>query len=101
MQEKLKRPIAQNMLAFVLDQSLRLLHPFVPFITEGIFQKLNEIAPERNLPGLAEAKKADALVVAAWPALPMSLIDETSEQEIATIQNVVRSVRDIRNQYNL
>ena len=101
MQDQTQKPIAQNVLAFVLDQSLRLLHPFIPFITEGIFQKLNEIAPDRLLPGLAEAKKADALVVAAWPALPVSLIDETSEQEIATIQNVVRSVRDIKNQYNL
>ncbi|NIO56766.1 MAG: class I tRNA ligase family protein, partial [Candidatus Latescibacteria bacterium] len=37
MQDEQKKPIAQNVLAFVLDQTLRLLHPFVPFITEGIF----------------------------------------------------------------
>jgi valyl-tRNA synthetase len=101
MQNQQQKPTAQNVLAFVLDQSLRLLHPFIPFITEGIFQKLNEITPDRSLHGLAEAKKADALVIAAWPALPESLIDETIEQEIEIIQNVVRSVRDIRNQYNL
>ena len=48
-----QKPIAQNVLAFVLDQTLRLLHPFVPFITEGIFQKLNELAPTRGLKGIA------------------------------------------------
>ena len=49
MQDERKKPIAQNVLAFVLDQTLRLLHPFVPFITEGIFQKLNEIAPPSHI----------------------------------------------------
>ena len=57
MQDREQRPIAQNVLAFVLDQILRLLHPFVPFITEGIFQKLNEVAPVRKLEGLAQSKR--------------------------------------------
>jgi valyl-tRNA synthetase len=58
MQDEQQKAIAQNVLAFVLDQILRLLHPFVPFITEGIFQKLNDIAPHRRLKGLAEAEGA-------------------------------------------
>ena len=52
-QDEYQKPIAQNVLAFVLDQILRLLHPFVPFITEGIFQKLNETVPIRKLKGLS------------------------------------------------
>ncbi|MHC4724557.1 MAG: valine--tRNA ligase, partial [Planctomycetota bacterium] len=43
MQDEHQKPIAQNVLAYVLDVTLRLLHPFIPFITEGIFKKLNEI----------------------------------------------------------
>jgi valyl-tRNA synthetase len=101
MQDKSQKPIAQNVLAFVLDASLRLLHPFIPFITEGIFQKLNEIAPDRKLHGMATAKQADALVIAEWPMLPNCLVNETIEQEIAIIQSVIRSIREIRNQYNL
>jgi valyl-tRNA synthetase len=97
MQDEQQIPIAQNVLAFVLDQILRLLHPFVPFITEGIFQKLNEIAPTRKLKGLTEVKEAGALVIAQWPKGLDSLVDENSEKQIALVQAAIRTVRDIRN----
>jgi valyl-tRNA synthetase len=100
MQDEEQRPVAQNVLAFVLDQTLRLLHPFVPFITEGIFQKLNEIAPARNLPPLATAEESEALVVAKWPEKADSLVDESTETQIATIQSLVRAIRDVRSKYN-
>jgi valyl-tRNA synthetase len=103
MQDEQQKPIAQNVLAFVLDQILRLLHPFVPFITEGIFQKLNEIAPVRILQGLAEAKKYEALVAAEWPK-QLNFVDEKYKQEVVSIwnaQSVIRDVRNIRNQYNI
>jgi valyl-tRNA synthetase len=96
-----QKPIAQNVLAFVLDQTLRLLHPFVPFITEGIFQKLNEIAPTRGLKGIAELNGAKALVVADWPKRIDALINEQIEQQIDNIQTVVRCVRDIRSKCNI
>jgi valyl-tRNA synthetase len=95
-----QKPIAQNVLAFVLDQTLRLLHPFVPFITEGIFQKLNEIAPVRGLKGPAETKKSEALVIAEWPKQINSLIDKDSDEQIALIQSVIRAIRDVRSKYN-
>jgi len=101
MQDERKRPIAQNVLAFVLDQTLRLLHPFVPFITEGIFQKLNEIAPVRRLEGLTEAKNTGALVVAEWPQIVDSLRDTDAEKQIDIIQTIVRTVRDIRSNRNI
>ncbi len=100
MQDKQQRQIAQNVLAFVLDQSLRLLHPFVPFITEGIFQKLNEIAPVRKLQGLAKAEKSDALVIAQWPGDLENLRDEDAEKQITLIQSVIRAIRDVRSEYN-
>ncbi len=101
MQDKQQKPIAQNVLAFVLDQILRLLHPFVPFITEGIFQKLNEIAPVRELKGIAEAKKSEALVVAEWPKQLNSLVDENVERQIEIIQSPVRAFREMKNKYNI
>ena len=96
-----QKPIAQNVLAFVLDQTLRLLHPFVPFITEGIFQKLNELAPIRGLKGIAELNAAKALVAADWPKRIDALINEQIERQIDNIQTVVRSVRDIRSRCNI
>jgi len=96
-----QKPIAQNVLAFVLDQTLRLLHPFVPFITEGIFQKLNELAPTRGLKGIAELNAAKALVIADWPKRIDALFNEQVEQQIDNIQTVVRCVRDIRSKCNI
>ncbi|MHC4323602.1 MAG: class I tRNA ligase family protein, partial [Planctomycetota bacterium] len=101
MQDEGKRAITQNVLAFVLDQTLRLLHPFVPFITEGIFQKLNEIAPLRRLEGLIEAKNAGALVIAEWPQKVDSLRDTDAENQIDVIQTIIRTVRDIRSNRNI
>jgi len=101
MQDERKRPIAQNVLAFVLDRTLRLLHPFVPFITEGIFQKLNEIAPVRRLEGLMESKDAGALVIAEWPQEVDSLRDTDAEKQIDMIQTVIRTIRDIRSNRNI
>ena len=95
-----QKAITQNVLAFVLDRTLRLLHPFVPFITEGIFAKLNEIAPVRGLAGLAEVEKSEALVNAQWPAGLDCLVDEDVEKQIELIQEAIRTVRDIKNKYN-
>ena len=96
-----QKPVAQNVLAFTLDQVLRLLHPFVPFITEGIFQKLNEIVPLRTLNGLVESKSSDALIIAQWPQALDGLIDKDVEGKVGLIQSVVRPIREIRNKYTL
>jgi len=101
MQDERKKPIAQNVLAFVLDHTLRLLHPFVPFITEGIFQKLNEIAPIRGLKGRIESKNAEALVIAQWPVGLESLMDEDAEKQIMLVQAAIRTIRDIRSNRNI
>ncbi|MCJ7674499.1 MAG: valine--tRNA ligase [Sedimentisphaerales bacterium] len=100
MQDGRQKPIAQNVLAFVLDQTLRLLHPFLPFITEGIFQKLNEIAPTRQLQGVAQARHSTALVIAEWPASLNTLINQKVEEQIPIVQDAIRAIRDIRSKYN-
>ena len=49
LQEGPQRPVAQRILAHVLDTLLRLLHPIIPFLTEEVWQRLGEIAPERGI----------------------------------------------------
>lgn len=93
--------VAQNVLAFVLDQTLRLLHPFIPFITEGIYQNLKELAPVRELKGVAAGDSAAALAVAPWPQSLESLKDAVAEAQIQVVQDVVRAIRDLRSKYNL
>src|SRR5690606_30244359 len=60
-----QRPVAQRVLVGVLDNLLRLLHPFAPFITEELWQRLNEVAPERGLPEPAPA--SESVMIATWP----------------------------------
>ena len=80
---------ARQVLAYVLDQSLRLLHPYMPFVTETIWQ---------NLPGLAE--EADALIVARWPK-HAGRIDDEAEAKFARIQEIVRGIRNARSEYDV
>ena len=101
MQDEKTRPIAQNVLAFALDQVLRLLHPFVPIITEGIFQKLNEVAPARGLNGLAESKGSESLAIAEWPKEIDSLREPDAEKQIEVLQEVIRTIREIRSNRNI
>jgi valyl-tRNA synthetase len=96
-----QRPIAQNVLAFALDQVLRLMHPFMPFITEGIFQVLNENIPHRYLKDLADAPASETLIKAAWPELPEILENPEIGQRVSLLQDIIRSVREIRSQYNV
>lgn len=100
MRDEARRPIAQNVLAFVLDRTLRLLHPFVPFITEGIYQKLNELAPARGLGSIAAGDGSEALTVAQWPKGLDGLVNADVEEQIRLVQETIRAVRDIRNKYN-
>ncbi len=92
---------AQRVLAFVLDRALRMLHPFVPFITEAAWKGLNAVVPERSLPGLADAPPSNRLIVAAWPAPTGALSNEPAEADFAVLMDVVRAVRNIRNKMQM
>ena len=76
-------------LAHVLERILRLLHPFMPFITEEIWQRLMELLPE-------EPDRPEALIIAPYPELDEALLDEAAESEVGAIIDIVRSVRNLR-----
>jgi len=87
---------ARATLARVFDGTLRLLHPFVPFITEELWSTLNEIAPWR------ETDARDGLLIRArWPAENAELPWPEGERDMAVLQDVVRGVRNIRNKMNI
>ena len=83
------RQWAQWTMMYVLDRAMRLLHPFMPFITEEVWQKL------KNKEQRAD-KNGESIVVAAWPEADGKWIDEEAEREMAVVQEVVGSVRNIR-----
>ncbi|MBM7578852.1 valine--tRNA ligase [Jeotgalibacillus terrae] len=76
----------RSILAHVLDQTMRLLHPFMPFITEEIWQ---------NLP-----HQGKSITEAAWPEVNESQIDREAEEEMKLLIEIIRSVRNIRAEVN-
>ena len=99
MRDESLRPTAQRVLVGVLDNMLRLLHPFAPFITEELWSRLAEFAPERGL--LEPAKAEEAVMIAAWPELPKEWQDETLEKRFERLQELIVSVRNIRAHYKI
>src|SRR5438094_489091 len=93
------RPLVQRMLAGVLDTILRLAHPVMPFVTETIWQALNEAAFERGLP--APEPSIESVMVAPWPSFPDNWRDAAMEQRMARMQELIRSVREVRNRYTI
>ena len=88
-----------NILAALLDGSLRLLHPMIPFITETIWWRLNEARPQRGLPGKVECPGSTRLIKAPWPEV--SGESDSAESIFPTIQEIVRGIRKLRNDYKV
>ena len=94
------RAAAREALAGVLDQSLRLLHPIVPFLTEELWQNLKRTATGAGLKAAA-AMESLALVRAPWPKARPGLREERLEAEMTLLQNIVRAVRNLRKEKNI
>jgi len=101
MRDQSQRGVATRILAFVMDASLRLFHPFVPFITEGIYQQLNAVCPRRDLDGFAELGGSGDLVSAAWPKLTEDMVNTQIEQQMLLAQTAIRLIRDIRTEHQV
>jgi valyl-tRNA synthetase len=78
---------ALDVLCYVLNASLRLLHPYIPFITEEIWGYL----PTGGGP----------LITAAWPAANPAHQDESAEAEFAILMDLVRGIRNTRAEYKV
>ncbi|WP_339743204.1 valine--tRNA ligase [uncultured Rubinisphaera sp.] len=90
---------AQRVLVAVLDSLLRLLSPFVPFVTEELWQKLGELAPERGIPEPMPAE--EAVMIAVWPKLPKEWIDTEFEGRFERLRDSVIAVRNVRAVYGI
>ncbi|HRF52749.1 MAG TPA: class I tRNA ligase family protein, partial [Trichococcus flocculiformis] len=76
----------RSILAYVLDNVLRLLHPVMPFVTEEIWQ---------NVP-----HQGDSIVTAAYPVADASHIDEAAEEAMGKLIELIRGVRNVRAEMN-
>lgn len=81
------RVTAQHVLVQVLRETLEMLHPFMPFITEEIWQKLPH--------------QGETIMLAQWPTADEALKDETAETEMTVLMEVITAVRRIRGEMNV
>lgn len=76
----------------VLEASLRLLHPIIPFITEELWQV---IAP------MCDAKTADSIMLARFPVANPEFIDENAMAKMADLQELIGAVRNLRGEMGI
>jgi valyl-tRNA synthetase len=82
------RKSTQKVLLEVLKNSLKLLHPFIPFITEEIWQYL----PERE---------TEHIIIAKYPLYEEKFVDEIAEKWVKILQELIVGIRSIKAEYNL
>ena len=85
-------------LVYVLDQCMRLLHPFTPYVTEEIWQHLRTAclaAPDRPAP---DGGWADALIVAKWPIADDGRRTTDDVADFSHIMEIIRAIRNARSE---
>jgi len=80
------------MTAWTLDQTLKLMHPVMPFITEELWAELGKEGAARTEP---------MLIGSAWPELPDAFVDAGAEAEIGWLVDLVTEVRQLRAEMNV
>jgi valyl-tRNA synthetase len=91
---------ARSRLLTVLEQALRLLHPFMPYITEELWQRLPGV--DGNLLHAAyRGVTHPTIMLAEYPRADEQLIDERAESEMQAVINLISRVRNIRTEMNI
>ena len=81
------RQTAQSVLCYVLENTLKLLHPFMPFITEEIWQHIPH--------------KGDSIIVASWPVEQTTLTDKKAELNMEIVMETIKAIRNMRAEVNV
>jgi valyl-tRNA synthetase len=82
------------LLVYILEASLRLLHPFMPFITEELWQNIKQRLPEGSL-------GTNSIIIADYPVSDKDAIDPEAEQNMEAIIEIVRAIRNSRAEYKV
>ncbi|HSK64665.1 MAG TPA: class I tRNA ligase family protein, partial [Pyrinomonadaceae bacterium] len=92
-----RRREARSRLLTVLEQALRLLHPFMPYITEELWQRLP--GNKQLHPSYQGAEPS--IMLASYPEGRKELIDEAAESEMQEVIDLISRVRNIRSEMNI
>ncbi len=82
----------RNVLAYIFEGLMRLMHPFMPYITEEIWHKL---------PRKESFAKLESIMFAEYPKPDLSFVDDEAEQRMDIIMRAVRSIRNMRHTYSV
>jgi len=87
-------PSPLPVLVHVLDTSLRLLHPYMPFVTEELWQNVKKRLP-------TDWQEAESIMTAAYPEADEKAIDPQAERVMESIIEIIHSIRNARAQYRV
>lgn len=85
--DKIQRQTAQYILWYVLENTLRLLHPFMPFITEEVWQKIPH--------------QGDSIMISPWPLYKEEYQDEDADKKMSKIMNIIKTIRNIKSDMDI
>jgi len=85
-----------KVLGYVLDKILKLWHPFTPFVTEEIYQVMNE-----RTPSALGHPVSKLLMMSQWPKNPKKCIDTKVQIDFADLQELIAKIRNIRASYHI
>ncbi|MBE7549287.1 MAG: valine--tRNA ligase [Candidatus Kuenenia stuttgartiensis] len=91
---------AQTTLAIIFGKTLHLLHPFIPFITEELWNNLTRIA-QHNKIALQIGGTGSSLVTSRCPIFSKQFADDTSEHIMPVLQDIIRAIRNIRSKMDI
>jgi len=83
------KKIAQNVLVKVFDNALRLLHPFMPYLSEELWQ------------AIPSQKEKDLLIISKWPEFINKELFEKEENRFNNIMSVIRGIRNVKADMNI
>lgn len=84
--DEVQKNVTRSVLSYALDRIMRLLHPFMPFVTEHIWQ---------NLP-----HEGESIVTSAWPTVDASFVFEESKDVMERLVEIIKAVRQSRLEVN-
>ncbi len=83
--------VPRTVLLTVMERALRLLHPFMPFVTEALWQALPQ----------AVKSGSEALIIAPWPMLDEARLNDAAEVHMTLLMDLIRGIRAVRAEYNV
>ncbi len=87
-------PSPMPMLVHVLETTLRLLHPFMPFVTEEIWTNLVSRLPK-------EIEVAESIMTSPYPESDSSALDDEAEESIGSVREAIRLIRNARAEFHI